>query len=121
MVLIAVDDFLFRSKIRATAKAANVEVTFAKSADEMLQLARTLRPALAVFDLNSAALAPIETIAAMKQDQSLAGIHTLGFVSHVDTSRIEAARAAGTDEVLARSSFAANLAEILTANRTPQP
>jgi DNA-binding NarL/FixJ family response regulator len=121
MVLIAVDDFLFRSKIRATAKAANVEVTFAKSADEVLQLARTQRPSLAIFDLNSAALAPIETIAAMKQDQALAGIRTLGFVSHVDTSRIQAARAAGADDVLARSSFAGNLAWILTGNRTPQP
>jgi DNA-binding NarL/FixJ family response regulator len=121
MVLIAVDDFLFRSKIRATAKAANVEVTFAKSAEEMLALVRTLRPALAVFDLNSATLAPIETIAAIKQDPSLAGIHTLGFVSHVDAARIEAARSAGADEVLARSSFAANLPVILTANRTTQP
>ena len=121
MVLIAVDDFLFRSKIRATAKAANVEVTFAKTADEMLQLARTAGPSMAIFDLNSAALAPIETIAAFKQDPALSGIHTLGFVSHVDTSRIQAARSAGADEVLARSAFAGNLAEILTAHRTPQP
>jgi DNA-binding NarL/FixJ family response regulator len=121
MVLIAVDDFLFRSKIRATAKAANVEVTFAKTADEMLQLARTSGASMAIFDLNSATLAPIETIAAIKQDPALSGIHTLGFVSHVDTSRIQAARSAGADEVLARSSFAGNLAEILTAHRTPQP
>jgi DNA-binding NarL/FixJ family response regulator len=121
MVLIAVDDFLFRSKIRATAKAAGVEVTFAKSADEVLQLARTLQPSMAIFDLNSAALAPVETIAAMKQDAALAGIRTLGFVSHVDTSRIQAARSAGADEVLARSAFAGNLADILMTDRTAQP
>jgi DNA-binding NarL/FixJ family response regulator len=120
MVLIAVDDFLFRSKIRATAKAAGVDVTFAKSADEMLELARTLHPTMAIFDLNSATLAPVETIAAMKQEPALAGIHTLGFVSHVDTARIDAARGAGADDVLARSAFAGNLADILLADRSAQ-
>ena len=76
---------------------------------------------MAIFDLNSAALAPIETIAAFKQDPALSSIHTLGFVSHVDAPRIQAARSAGADEVLARSGFAANLAEILSAHRTTQP
>jgi DNA-binding NarL/FixJ family response regulator len=121
MVLIAVDDFLFRSKIRATARAAGVDVTFAKSAGEMLELARTLNPSMAIFDLNSAALAPVETIAAMKQDPALAGIRTLGFVSHVDTARIDAARVAGADDVLARSAFAGNLADILLAGKAAQP
>ena len=121
MVLIAVDDFLFRSKIRATAKAAGVDVTFAKSGAEMLELARTLQPTMAIFDLNSAALAPIETIAAMKQEPVLAGIRTLGFVSHVDTARINAARSAGADDVLARSAFAGNLADILLADKAAHP
>jgi DNA-binding NarL/FixJ family response regulator len=121
MVLIAVDDFLFRSKIRATAKAAGVDVTFAKSADETLELARTLNPTMAIFDLNSAALAPVETIAAMKREPALAAIRTLGFVSHVDTARINAARAAGADDVLARSAFAGNLADILLADKAAQP
>jgi CheY-like chemotaxis protein len=118
MVLIAVDDFLFRSKIRATAKQAGVEVTFAKTPAEILEQARTLTPSLAIFDLNSTVMAPIDTIAAMKRDPQLASIHTLGFVSHVDTTRINAARAAGADDVMARSAFAQNLADILLADRT---
>jgi CheY-like chemotaxis protein len=121
MILVAVDDFLFRSKIRATAKAAGVDVTFAKTPAEMLDLARTQRPSLAIFDLNSGTLAPVETIAAIKQDPALADIRTLGFVSHVDTARIAAARAAGADDVLARSAFAANLADILLGTRAAQP
>jgi len=121
MVLIAVDDFLFRSKIRATAKAAGVEVTFAKTPDEMLELVRTLGPSMAIFDLNSATLAPVETIAAMKHDPALAGIRTLGCVSHVDTARIAAARSAGADDVLARSAFAGNLADILLGDRAAHP
>jgi DNA-binding NarL/FixJ family response regulator len=120
MVLVAVDDFLFRSKIRAVGKQAGVDLTFAKTADEMLAQARALVPSLAIFDLNSATLSPIETIAAMKRDPALASIRTIGFVSHVDTSRINAARAAGADEVMARSAFAGNLAEILRGDRNAE-
>ena len=40
-------------------------------------------------------------------------MRTLGFVSHVQTDLIQAARAAGIDEVMARSAFATGLADIL--------
>ena len=121
MILVAVDDFLFRSKIRATAKQAGVVVSFARTAQEILEQARAMRPSMVIFDLNSATLEPIETIAALKRDASLAAIRTLGFVSHVDTSRIQAARAAGADDVMARSAFAGQLADILLTDRTRQP
>jgi len=119
MILVAVDDFLFRSKIRTTGKQAGVELTFPKTPDETIDQARALKPSLAIFDLNSATLDPIGTIAKMKQDPDLRGIRTMGFVSHVDTTRIQAARTAGADEVLARSAFATQLADILLAN-TPE-
>jgi CheY-like chemotaxis protein len=115
MILVAVDDFLFRSKIRTTGKQAGVELTFPKTPDELIEQARALNPSLVIFDLNSATMAPIETIARLKEDPALRGIRTLGFVSHVDAARIQAARAAGTDDVLARSAFAAQLADILLA------
>ena len=116
MILAAVDDLLFRSKIRTTAKLAGVELTFARTPAEILDQSRTLKPALVIFDLNSAKAEPIETIAAMKNDPALASVRTLGFVSHVHTDLIEAARTAGIDDVMARSAFAGNLAEILLAS-----
>ena len=39
-ILAAVDDFLFRSKIRATAKHVNAEIVFAQTPDEILAQAR---------------------------------------------------------------------------------
>lgn len=121
MILVAVDDFLFRSKIRATAKQAEVEVAFAKTPDEIIDVAKTRSPSMVIFDLNSATLDPIRTIAAIKADPALSAVRTLGFVSHVDAASIHAARAAGADEVMARSAFAGNLAEILLSDRTTQP
>jgi len=121
MILVAVDDFLFRSKIRTTGKQAGVELTFPRTPDEVIEQARMLKPSLAIFDLNSAKMEPIDTIARMKQDPELGSIRTLGFVSHVDAERIQAARVAGADEVLARSAFATQLADILLSDRMTRP
>jgi DNA-binding NarL/FixJ family response regulator len=113
MILAAVDDLLFASKIAAAAKQLGVEVVFARSPDEILRQARALRPSLAIFDLNSRRTEPLAVISAIKADIELTGIRSLGFVSHVQTELIEAARQAGIDEVMARSAFSAKLGEIL--------
>ncbi len=117
MILAAVDDLLFSSKIRTTAKQAGVDLVFARTPDEILSQTRALKPALIIFDLNSAKADPINTVAALRRDPDLQSVQTLGFVSHVDTRLILAAREAGVDEVMARSAFAANLAKILSTVR----
>jgi DNA-binding NarL/FixJ family response regulator len=114
MILAAVDDLLFSSKIRTTAKLSGVDLTFARTPDAIIAQARELKPSLIIFDLNCAKADPINTLTALEADPELAPIRTIGFVSHVDASTIHAARQAGCDEVMARSAFAGNLAQILT-------
>jgi DNA-binding NarL/FixJ family response regulator len=118
-ILAAVDDFLFRSKIRAVAKHVNADVTFAQTQDDILAQARASKPSLLIVDLNSQKADPVATIAAMKADPALAGVRTIGFASHVHVELIDAARKAGADQVLARSQFAGNLAEILASATKP--
>ncbi|MBI3265082.1 MAG: response regulator [Acidobacteria bacterium] len=114
MIIAAVDDLFFRSKISTTAKQLGVPITFARSGSEVLEQARLDRPSLIILDLNSRAVDALATTAALRADAGLAGVPTLGFVSHVQTGLIEQARAAGVTEVMARSAFAANLSRILT-------
>ena len=114
-ILAAVDDFLFRSKIRATAKHVNADVRFAQTREEILAQARELKPSLVIIDLNSAKADPVATIAALKADPALNGVRTIGFASHVHVDLINAARNAGADQVLPRSAFAGNLADILAS------
>ncbi len=118
MVLVAVDDLFFSSKIRATAKQAGVELRFARTPEDILEQARTARPALVIFDLNSVKADPVATIAALKADPALSSIRTLGFASHVHTDLIAAARQAGADQVVPRSAFAGNLADFLLSAET---
>jgi DNA-binding NarL/FixJ family response regulator len=114
MIVCALDDLIFSVKISTAAKALGVDVYFERSA-KVVDTVRARQPSLVILDLNATRLAPMSAIAAIKADASLAGTRTLGFVSHVDTATIEAARAAGIDQVLARSAFADRLGEILTS------
>ncbi|HEY2432629.1 MAG TPA: response regulator [Vicinamibacterales bacterium] len=116
-ILAAVDDFLFRSKIRAVAKHVSADVTFVQTADEILAQAEAIKPALVIFDLNSQKLDAVQTIAALKQNGALGGVRAIAFASHVHVDLIAAARRAGADQVLARSQFAGNLADILASAR----
>jgi len=117
-VLAAVDDFLFRSKIRAVAKHVGVDVTFAQTPDDILARARELKPALIILDLNSARADAVRTIAALKAEPQPPGTRTIGFASHVHVDLIDAARRAGADDVLPRSAFAAKLADILLTGQS---
>lgn len=117
-ILAAVDDLLFSSKIRATAKQVGADVQFARTPEEILTQARRIRPGLVIFDLNSAKTDPVNTIAALKADPDIASTRTIGFASHVHVDLINAARQAGADEVLPRSAFAGRLADILLSGAT---
>ena len=125
MIICAIDDLMFSIRISNAAKALQADVHFERSGDKLLQTIRDKRPSLVIFDLNSARLRPLDAIASLKGDPELKAIRTLGYVAHVDTTTIEAARAAGIDQVIARSAFVAQLGEILTsasATKTrPQP
>ena len=105
MILCVVDDLIFSVKISTAAKAVGAETYFERNPEMVLARIREKRPALVIFDLNGTKLRPLETIAAMKSDPGLRTIRTLGYVSHVQTDVINAARTAGIDEVLARSAF----------------
>jgi CheY-like chemotaxis protein len=117
MILAIVDDLMFTSKIKATASQLGVALSFAKSSEGALAKMRSQRPALVIIDLNSTRSAPLGTVAAMKADPELAAIPSIGFVSHVQTELIDAARQAGVDEVLARSAFTMRLPEILARGK----
>src|SRR5678815_5257581 len=115
MIVAIVDDLMFGSKIRATAERLGRPVTFVRSAADALATIRAQQPALVIVDLDRASLDPINTIRAIKAEPDLAGIRIVGFVSHVQTAAIDAARHAGTDTVLARSAFVATLPGLIAS------
>ena len=118
VILAILDDLLFTSKMRATAKQIGATLTVAKSRESALTEMRATRPALVILDLNNPRTDPLGIMADMKGDPALAGIATVGFVSHVHTELIDAARRAGVGDVMARSMFAERLPQILARGIT---
>lgn len=112
VILAILDDLLFSSKIRSTAGHTGATVAFARSSQGALDQMRATPPSLVILDLNNPRTDPLGIVAAMKADPTLATIRTVGYVSHVDTATIEAARQVDVD-VMARSAFVTALPELL--------
>ena len=117
MILAVLDDLLFTSKIKTTAAQLGLPVTFVRSADAALSEMRKTAPSLVILDLNNNRTRPLDLVSDMKQDPALASVPTVGYVSHVMADVIDAARRAGVSQVLARSAFTQQLADILSAER----
>jgi PleD family two-component response regulator len=113
IVIAAVDDMFFASKIRAVAESLGVEVRFAKSVAQALETARRDKPGLVLADLHAEKCEPFHLAEAFKADETLREVPLLGFFSHVQTELQQRADTAGYDRVMPRSMFSKRLPEIL--------
>jgi CheY-like chemotaxis protein len=112
-VIAIVDDLFFASKIRGTAEAIGVTVTFPRHADGVRDLIQRDSPALILCDLHSQKIDLSDLAKALKADAVTRDIELVGFFSHVQTDLQKAAQDAGFDRVMPRSLFTQNLAAIL--------
>ncbi len=119
-----IDDIFFLAKVHETAKHTGVTLETAATGEQLLKAAAASPAALILVDLNAkqGALAAVERLCAPNSAAngpvSPAGGHgnsrrVIAFLSHVQTDLAERARAAGCADVMPRSKFTQNLAEIL--------
>ncbi len=112
MILAVVDDLFFLSKIQQTAKLLGVPVEPVDPRKLQERVAQSSVRAV-ILDLNHRSGAALDVLRALKANPSTSHLTVTGFVSHVQTDLIEAARAAGCDQVLARSAFTQQLSQLL--------
>ena len=113
-VIAVVDDMFFASKIRAVAEAVGVDISFPRSSEALVNKARETAPQLILIDLHHQKLDPVALATELKSDETLRTIPLIGFFSHVQTELQRNALAAGFDQVLPRSAFTRDLAQILS-------
>ena len=106
LCLVLSDDLLDSSRIAGHAKAAGLDALTCRDSAALLA-ALDRRPLLALIDLHHPGLTVETVVPALRA----AGVWVIGFGSHVDVARLKAARAAGCDEVLPRSTFFEGLDE----------
>jgi DNA-binding NarL/FixJ family response regulator len=109
-VVAFMDDIFFQMKVAETAKHLGLEFKVATNVDALLGLLEP-RPQLVIVDLNarSQPIAAIEKLRAAAPE-----VRVVAFLSHVQRELAEQAKNAGCEEVLPRSVFTQNLAQILS-------
>lgn len=107
-----VDDLFFLSKIQQTAKLLGVTVE-PVAPGKVVERAAQVPLRAVILDLNHRSGSALETLHAIKADAKTGATRVLGFLSHVQTDLAAAARAAGCDVVLARSTFSQRLPDLL--------
>jgi CheY-like chemotaxis protein len=110
-VIALVDDMFFASKIRATAEAMGVSVSFPRSKEALLEKLASNPPDLVIADLHNQRMDVVELGRELKSHHN--GVPLLGFFSHVEVELQRNALSAGFDQVIPRSVFARDLGEIL--------
>jgi DNA-binding NarL/FixJ family response regulator len=112
MILAAVEDLIFLSKIQQTARLAGVEIEVVAPRQVHARLSDPSVRA-AIFDLNHRSGSAVDVIRAVKSDGATRQVLIVGFLSHVQGDLAAAARDAGCDMVLARSAFSQQLPQLL--------
>ena len=108
-----IDDLFFLAKVHETAKHTGVTLETAANGEQLLKAAAASPAALILVDLNArqGALDAVEQLCASNGERKPRRV--IAFLSHVQTDLAERARAAGCQDVMPRSKFTQNLAEIL--------
>ena len=113
-VVYLIQDMLFSSKLREVAKQSGVSIQAVREPAAWAAAAREAK--LAIVDLRlPTALAALEALAALPAG----AVRTVGFVDHERTEVMDAARAAGCSDVMAKGQFANALPKLLAALAPP--
>jgi CheY-like chemotaxis protein len=112
-----IDDLFFLAKVHETAKHTGVTLETAANGEQLLKAAAASPAALILVDLNArqGALDAVERLCASNgaADGQAKPRRVIAFLSHVQTDLAERARSAGCQDVMPRSKFTQNLADIL--------
>jgi CheY-like chemotaxis protein len=113
-----IDDLFFQAKLHETAKRTGVALEMVATGEQLVTSAAANPAALIIVDLN-ARHGPIEAIERLGKSGGQGDPpKMIAFLSHVQSELAEKARAAGCREVMPRSKFTQNLADILRGARS---
>lgn len=109
MVLVVVTDFVFATRIAATAEMDQLAVRIIRSPEETL--AMVAEAERVIIDANHAGGDPLQLIRDIKARQP--DLPVTVYLSHVQRELADNSTAAGADMVLPRSTFTERLREVL--------
>lgn len=113
-VIAVIDDMFLASKVRATAKALGMMAVFPRNLDALRHIIDDSSADIVVVDLQHTKLDAVALGSELKTNAKLSGISVIGFFAHVEAELQRKAVQAGYDQVMPRSVFFGELANILS-------
>jgi len=110
MLVIAVRDLMFRSKIHAAAERLGVTIQLAPRGTPLAEAVQGVERPTVLADLGEAGL-----LDQVRTAKAAGPVRVVGFLGHLQEGLMADAAAAGVDEVLTRGQFVARLDELLRA------
>jgi len=119
MLLVAVRDLLFASKIDAAAKRVGAAIVWAPRGTALSEVVRERRPDALLVDLGEPRV--FEELRAVRAE--LPGVRVVGYTGHLQADLLDEARSLGLVEVLTRGQLSASLDDVLmrAAAAAPPP
>ncbi len=109
-ILAAIHDLMFSSKVNASAKGKPIE--WLKRGTRVADQVNASKPDVVLIDLAAPQLDAVNAIREIKAG-ACKGCTVIGYVDHTRADVMEAAKAAGCDQVLSKGEFARRLPELL--------
>jgi hypothetical protein len=106
-----IQDMLFSSKVRETAKPLGLTLQGARDVAGLVAAARG-GARLVIVDLRLPTA--LDALAALAEDPALAALTKVGFIDHERVDVMDEARARGCSEVMAKGGFANALPKLLS-------
>ena len=113
-VIAVIDDMFLASKVRATAKALGMMAVFPRTLEALRHIVDDNVADIVVVDLQHAKFDAVALGTELKTNDKLSGIAVIGFFAHVEAELQRKAVQAGYDQVMPRSVFFGELANILS-------
>jgi CheY-like chemotaxis protein len=113
MVLFLSSDLVFSSRLASAGKRVGCEVSAVSSVDAAVARMQAQPVKLVILDLATGDLDPASSVATLRNAKG--DVKIIAYAPHVHEAKLEAARAAGSDEVLTRGAFDSRMDELLTS------
>jgi DNA-binding NarL/FixJ family response regulator len=108
-VLVAIHDLMFSSKV--TAASRGKAINWLPRGTKIVDHVKATRPDVLLVDLASPALDAVNAVKALKAEGTQ--LVVIGYVDHTREDVMQAATAAGVDQVMSKGEFARRLPELL--------
>lgn len=113
IVLVAVTDIFFYTKVRDALLPKGYKLERARSQDDIAGKAASVNPSAVILNMNDQTLNAFQALETLKTDPRFKTIPILAFANHEEVETWNRARAMGVTKIVSRNEFSSRTKDLL--------